>query len=308
MAMYCTLVRRSHGLEALTAAALAHTHGAELAEPGVYLSDRPLAWAETAFGVAGGRQLAAASTLADLSAQLRALDLRPPSFGIVAYRIPQVAKGSTAAKRAVADAIDGDRVDTAAPALPLGLLISPRGWRVFVRAAGGDAAWVRAEQRPHTLPVSLGVRTAKAMVELSVSGPGPAVVLDPFAGSGTIALVAALSGHVAIGSDIARRTLQFARANAAALGVPVAWSVQDARTTEQRADCVVTNLPYGTFSHLPERGMDAVLANLKRLAPRVTLVSSEDLGAALLAHGYTVDAVIPVEPQRFRRFVYVTRS
>lgn len=307
--VYCTLVRRAPGLEDLIAAELAHMHGATLAEPGVYLTDAPVPWAETAFGVAGGRQLAAAPTLEGLTAQLRALQLTPTSFGIVAFRIPQKAKGSLAAKAAVADSIDGDRVDPASTALPLGLLLSPSGFRVFVRDDdGGDASWLRAEQRPHNLPISLGVRLAKAMLNLSVVGPGRVVVFDPFAGSGTIPLIAALSGHTAIGSDIAYRTIQLARGNAAALGVTAALSKQDARTSVQQADCIVTNLPYGTFSHLPENGIDDVLANLKRLATRVTLVTNEDLRGALLAHGYTLDAVIDVEPERFKRFVFLARA
>ena len=92
------------------------------------------------------------------------------------------------------------------------------------------------------------------------------------------------------------------------LGVTAALSKQDARTSVQHADCIVTNLPYGTFSHLPENGIDDVLANLKGLATRVTLVTNEDLRGALLAHGYTLDAVIDVEPERFKRFVFLTRS
>lgn len=307
--IYCTLVRRAPGFEALIAAELSHMHGATRVEPGVYVSSAPLRWAETGYGVASGRQLAAAATLDELSAQLRALALAPTSFGIRMFRIPQTAKGSLAAKKVVGDSIDCDHVDPLSMALPLGLVLSPSGFRVFVRDDdGGDATWLRAAQRPNNLPVSIGVRLAKAALNLSLSGPGAVTVFDPFAGSGTIPLVAALSGHTAIGSDIGWQVMQLARDNATALDVTAELYQQDARTSTQRADCIVTNPPYGAFCHLPDNGIEDALANLRSLAPRVTLVTSEDLRDALIANGYTLDQVIEVEPDRFKRFVFLARA
>jgi len=304
---YCTLVRRYPGVEPLIAAELGRAYGARRAETGVYLSPSPVPWAETAFGIAGGRQIAAASTLDELALQVRALKLQPESFGIVAYRIPQKAKGSSAAKKAVADVIDGGAVDTDSPALSLGLLISPAGFRLFERSSGGNASWVRAETRPNNLPVSIGVRFAKAMLNLTTDGSRRTSVYDPFAGSGTIPLVAALSGHEAVGSDIAYKAVKLARDNARAIEAEVDFAQHDARTTVQRADCIVGNLPYGAFCHLSVAGIDGVLANLKTLAARITLVTSEDIRNRLVAHGYIIDSVIEVEPERFRRFVFVTR-
>jgi 16S rRNA A1518/A1519 N6-dimethyltransferase RsmA/KsgA/DIM1 with predicted DNA glycosylase/AP lyase activity len=88
----------------------------------------------------------------------------------------------------------------------------------------------------------------------------------------------------------------------------VTLSRQDARTTEQRADCVVSNLPYGIRSHLAGEGIRPVLSNLKRLAPRVTLLTSEDLRDALSAEGYELTQVVTISSARFDRFVHVTRT
>ncbi len=310
-AIYCTMVRRTAGFEALIGAELAHMYGAAEAELGVYVSDVPIPWGETAFGVAGGRQLAAAATLEELGAQLRALELRPSSFGIRLFRIPQTAKGGVAAKTVVGDSILCTAVDPLSTACPLGLIISPAGFRVFVRDDdGGDADWLRVERRPNNLPISIGVRLAKALLNLTVGRPCEAdrfVVFDPFAGSGTIPLVAALSGHTALGSDIDRKAMKLAAGNATALGAIAAFCQEDARESTQRADCIISNPPYGTFSHISDGAIAAVLANLRGLAPRVTLVTSQDLRPALLAAGYTLDAIIEVEPERFKRFVFVAR-
>ncbi len=243
-AIYCTMVRRTAGFEALIGAELAHMYGAAEAELGVYVSDVPIPWGETAFGVAGGRQLAAAATLEELGAQLRALELRPSSFGIRLFRIPQTAKGGVAAKTVVGDSILCTAVDPLSTACPLGLIISPAGFRVFVRDDdGGDADWLRVERRPNNLPISIGVRLAKALLNLTVGRPCEAdrfVVFDPFAGSGTIPLVAALSGHTALGSDIDRKAMKLAAGNATALGAIAVFCQEDARESTQRADCIIS--------------------------------------------------------------------
>ena len=53
--------------------------------------------------------------------------------------------------------------------------------------------------------------------------------------------------------------------------------------------------------------MNAVLANLKRLTKRVTLITTEPMTEMLAAHGYTLDQVVSVEKDRFERFIYVAR-
>jgi hypothetical protein len=40
----------------------------------------------------------------------------------------------------------------------------------------------------------------------------------------------------------------------------------------------------------------------------VTLVTSAPIEDALRAEGYAIEQVIPVEPERFARLVYVTRA
>ena len=62
------------------------------------------------------------------------------------------------------------------------------------------------------------------------------------------------------------------------------------------------------FCHLRASSIGDVLANLSSLAPKVTLVTSQDLREALIANGYVIQAAIDVEPERFKRFVFVTRT
>ncbi|MSP93574.1 MAG: methyltransferase domain-containing protein [Myxococcales bacterium] len=306
-ALYCTLYHRDPGFAELAEAELLALGGGHAAEPGVAISTAPIRWARCAYAMAGGRQLAFAASLDALAAQLLSLRLVAPRFSIDTRRMPRRRKGASAAKTVIGNCIDG-AVSIGDPQLRLLLVVSSLGYRVLVDTAAhpGDADWLRGGHKPHNYLVALPVRIAKAALNLTVL-PGD-TVLDPFCGSGTIPLLAAWAGHRAYGSDISAACVARAGDNIAHFGQQATLTCVDARACRQQADCIVTNLPYGVYSHLPREALHAVLRNLGQLAPRVTLVTAERIEDDLRSHGYVVQRVIAVEAARFERFVYVTRA
>jgi tRNA G10 N-methylase Trm11 len=221
--------------------------------------------------------------------------------------VPRRQPGTTAAKTRVADCIEG-AVSVADPVLRLLVVVSPLGYRVLAEAEAeaGEADWLRVGHKPHNYLVALPVRIAQAMLNLTAR-PGD-TVLDPCCGTGTIPLLAAFAGHRAHGSDISAACVARAGENLRHFGLAATLACADAREITQAADCIVANLPYGVYSHLAPEAMRAVLANLARLAPRVTLVTSDAIAGDLVALGYEIEQVIPVEEERFKRVVYVTRA
>jgi tRNA G10 N-methylase Trm11 len=133
-------------------------------------------------------------------------------------------------------------------------------------------------------------------------------MLDAFCGTGTLPLLAAWAGHRAFGSDLSAASVSRAAANLAQFGREATLTCVDALVVDQPTDCIVSNLPYGIYCHLAPDTLRAILRNLARLAPRVTLVASDPIDDALRAAGYVIDDVIRVEPERFERLVYLTRS
>ena len=130
-AVYCTLYQRAPGLGALAEAELNALAPGQAAEPGVWLSARPIRWANTGYANGGGRQLAFGETLDELREALLALKLVAPRFHIETRRLPRRIKGATLAKTLIGDCIEGD-VDVEDPQLRLLLIISARGYRVLV--------------------------------------------------------------------------------------------------------------------------------------------------------------------------------
>ncbi len=305
--VYCTIYHREAGFVALAEAELRALGGGAAAEPGIWISREPIAWARCGYGRAGGRQLAFAPTLEALAEQLLSLGLVAPRFRITSRGIPKSVHGSTAAKARVADCITGD-VSVDNPQLCLLVIVSAFGYRVLVDAGAepGDADWLGVSHKPHNYLVALPARIAKAMINLTVHAGDS--VYDPCCGTGTIPLLAAWAGHRAYGSDISAACVRHAGENAAHFGRDVTLTCVDARESQQTSDCIVSNLPYGVYSHFAPQARREILRRLGRLAPRVTLVTSERIEDDLREEGYEVTAVIAVESERFERLVYVTRA
>lgn len=307
-AIHVVLHQRDPEIEALARAELsALGGGGEAAEPGVWLSPAPVSWTGCGYGSAGGGQLAFATTLDGLVDEVRALAIEAPRYRLAIARIPQRRRGATEAKIHVAAALGGVESDED-PDLRLLLVVSPAGYRLLreMPVTQGESDWLRASHKPNPYAVALPVRLAKAALNLTAR-PGD-VVLDPFCGSGTIPILAELAGHRAYGSDVSGVAVARARENLAAFGCTSPLAVVDARETAQRADCIVTNPPYGLRSHLAPEARREVLRNLARLAPRATFVTPERLEDDLAEAGFELERVIPVAENRFQRFVYLTRS
>lgn len=273
----------------------------------MWLSATPIRWAATGYGNGGGRQLAFAQTLEELEEAVRALDLAAPTFSIAIRCVPRSQKGSMAAKACLGRCIRG-MVSYEEAQLRLLLVVSASGYRLLLESpsATDEAAWLGAMHKPHNYVVSLPVRIAQAVLNLTLR-PGD-TVLDAFCGTGTLPLLAAWAGHRAYGSDISVASIVRATANLAHFGREATLLRVDALVATQPADCIVSNLPYGIYCHLAPETLRGILRNLARLAPRVTLVASDPIEDALLAEGYTIDQIIRVEPHRFERLIYVTQA
>jgi SAM-dependent methyltransferase len=267
----------------------------------------PIRWAATGYGNGGGRQLACAATLDALEASVRALDLASPTFRIAVRCIPRSQPGSMVAKTRLGRCIRG-LVSYDDPQLRLLLVVSSQGYRLLLEqsVAPDEAAWLGAAHKKHNYVASLPVRIAKAVLNCTLR-PGD-TMLDAFCGTGTLPLLAAWAGHRAFGSDLSAASVSRAAANLAQFGREATLTCVDALVVDQPTDCIVSNLPYGIYCHLAPDTLRAILRNLGRLAPRVTLVAADPIDDALLAAGYAIEEVIRVEPERFERLVYVTRS
>ena len=131
----------------------------------------------------------------------------------------------------------------------------------------------RPSRRPFFHPAAMMPKLARCMVNLARARPGE-LVLDPFCGTGSILIEAALMGCRVVGADISPRMAFGCLLNARYVGVePEAIIVADALSPPCiRADRVVTDPPYGRSATTAGRGArelyEVFLSLLPELLPK----------------------------------------
>ena len=135
----------------------------------------------------------------------------------------------------------------------------------------------RPRKKPFFHPSAMQAKLARCMINLAEPKAGD-VVLDPFCGTGTTLIEAQLIGCKALGLDIQRRMAKGTIRNMAHFDVrPEGIIIADAKYPPLiKADCVVTDPPYGISSSTMKRttkqiieevltAVNEVLSNGKRI-------------------------------------------
>jgi tRNA (guanine10-N2)-dimethyltransferase len=134
----------------------------------------------------------------------------------------------------------------------------------------------------------MNAKLARCMVNLAHAKAGE-TVLDPFCGTGTTVLEAAMIGCEAIGTDVQRRMAEGTQKNLAKFGAEAeAILVADARKLPfTRVDAVVTDPPYGksatTLKSSTRSLVENVLSSAKHLlgkGQRICIASPKTLQVA----------------------------
>jgi tRNA (guanine10-N2)-dimethyltransferase len=107
----------------------------------------------------------------------------------------------------------------------------------------------RPKRKPFFHPSAMHAKLARCMINLAETKTGD-VLLDPFCGTGTTLIEAALIGCHALGLDIQRRMARGSLRNLTHFNVkPLGIIVADAKNPPiRKVDSVVTDPPYGTSS------------------------------------------------------------
>jgi tRNA (guanine10-N2)-dimethyltransferase len=154
----------------------------------------------------------------------------------------------------------------------------------------------RPRKKPFFHPSAMNAKLARCMVNLAHVRSGE-TVLDPFCGTGTTVLEAALIGCKAIGTDVQRRMVEGTKRNLVQFGlIAEGVIVADARKLPfKRIDAVVTDPPYGksatTLKSSTKTLVENVLSSAKPLlgkGQRICIASPKTLQVAKLgtALGY----------------------
>ncbi len=125
----------------------------------------------------------------------------------------------------------------------------------------------RPRKKPFFHPSAMQAKLARCMVNLARPKKGE-LVLDPFCGTGSMLIEAAIVGCRIIGLDIQRRMVKGTLRNLVHFGVKTEGIViADARSIPvAKVDCVVTDPPYGISSTTLKRTTEQLVEELLKSA------------------------------------------
>lgn len=133
----------------------------------------------------------------------------------------------------------------------------------------------RPKNKPFFHPSAMHAKLARSMVNLARSRTGE-LVLDPFCGTGSMLIEAALVGCRVLGLDVQRRMVRGSIRNLAHFNVePVGIVVADARNPPvARVDRVVTDPPYGTSATTLKRSRKQIFEEVLTAAEDILVAGS----------------------------------
>lgn len=258
----------------------------------------------------GVRVITRASSLDELVAQVTDIGRTDPfeadRFRIEIHdptdRLPQT---GTEVAIALADAIP-DYPDLKNPVHRFVVVSRPDGLLFGEVVAQADNSYRAHDSKPWTTSSSLDSRFARALVNLV---PDASSIVDPCCGAGSIVIEAASLGLAAFGVDWKTAMVGMTNENLAHFGYTGSAVRADSRSHEQRADAVVTDLPYGNAIKADEARSRAILEQSAAQAPLGVFVAPIDISDWLVDAGYVDVEVSTVNKRRgFTRWVHEVRS
>ena len=154
-------------------------------------------------------------------------------------------------------------------------------WGVRDDLSNGSYVGTSPTERPFFKPVTLDPRLARLMVSLSYRGETPSTVVDPFCGTGGIAIESSMTGIKVLASDLDSRMVEGTRTNLEWANGAGDFSVKQlsAEMIHQKWGPVsgcsfVFDPPYGRNAWTSEDGLDLfinTLSSAKEMCPDGTV-------------------------------------
>ncbi len=168
--------------------------------------------------------------------------------------------------------------------------------------------WKKHMSKPNSYSSSLGLNTAKAILNVATQGDTSKKIIDPCCGVGTVLLEGHYSGYDVTGCEINYKVAMKARENLKHYGYKGQVIQKDIKEMDEYYDAAVVDLPYGNFSKSDEVDMMNIIHHAARISERQVLISTIDLTMKIREEGLVVvdqSVVYKNRSKRFARYIWV---
>ncbi|MCQ9627300.1 SAM-dependent methyltransferase [Cetobacterium somerae] len=168
-----------------------------------------------------------------------------------------------------------------------------------------DYKWHTHDNKPCSYSNSLGVKVAKAVVNIANNGLKENTIIDPCCGVGTTLVEALDAGYQIEGYEINKHIAKNANINLEFYGFKPIVINDDMHNIKKNYDSSIIDIPYGLFSHTSEEEQQDIINTARRISNRIVLISFEEHDLMVAKAGFKIIDRCVVTKGKFKRFIVV---
>lgn len=200
----------------------------------------------------------------------------------------------------------GGSADIHNPKILLGITKVKDTW-VFGQLEVNKENWKVHNNQPFTYSNALGVRVARALVNIAVGNNLKTKLVDPCCGIGTVVMEALSLGIAVKGFEINPYVAENAKKNLAYFGYEDVITSGSMHDVNESYDCAVVDMPYGLFSPTTLEQQLNIIKTTRRIAAKSIFITYENMEHYFIDYGFTVIDSCDIAKGNFKRYITLCR-
>ena len=180
------------------------------------------------------------------------------------------------------------------------------GLWIFGEYERNDFKWQKHNDKPYSYSNALGLRMARALVNIAMKDNEEGTLIDPCCGVGTV-VIEALDLCIKVkGCEISKQIAYNARENVEFLGyLRDTIACYDMHKIKDKYDSAIIDIPYGLFSPVTLEEQKAIIHTARNICEKMVIVTFEDMEKFIVEAGFSVIDKCVVPKGNFKRHILV---
>ena len=180
------------------------------------------------------------------------------------------------------------------------------GLWIFGEYERNEFKWQKHNDKPYSYSNALGLRMARALVNIAMKDNEEGTLIDPCCGVGTVVIEALDLGIKVKGCEISKQIAYNARENVEFLGYLRDTIVcYDMHKIKDKYDSAIIDIPYGLFSPVTLEEQKAIIHTARNICEKMVIVTFEDMEKFIVEAGFSVIDKCVVPKGNFKRHILV---
>lgn len=179
---------------------------------------------------------------------------------------------------------------------------------IFGEYERNDYEWHIHDKKPNSYSNSLGIRVARALVNLAVGEDLNQKLIDPGCGVGTVVIEGLSMGINAKGYEIRESIAEKARRNLEFFGYDKEnIKYGDMHDIKEHYDVAIIDLPYGLFTPVTLVEQKEIMKTARRIADKLIIVTFENMREDIRETGFEIVDSCVVSKGNFKRYIDICK-